>query len=303
LVTAAVTAAPSAVLGALLRDARRRLTEAGIADAALDARLLVEHFSGTTRTDTITNPEKPVDRQIVKAIDTALARRIAGEPVHRILGFRDFYGLRLSLSPETLEPRPDTETLVDAVLPFIRQTIARKGSCTILDLGTGTGAIALALLAAVPQATASGVDISDGALATATRNARDLGLAERFSARKSDWFEKVSGRYDAILSNPPYIPVSDIDALQKEVRDFDPRRALDGGRDGLDAYRIIADKAGSHLEEDGIVAVEIGSAQNTDVTGLFVLAGFDRIEAKQDLAGNDRALVFQARVKSLPRQK
>ena len=131
--------------------------------------------------------------EAVAAIRQAIARRVAGEPVHRILGFRDFYGLRLFLSPETLEPRPDTETLVDAVLPFLRETAAREGVCRILDLGTGTGAIALALLAEVPQATAVGVDISADALATAGRNARENGLSGRFQAVQSDWFEKISG--------------------------------------------------------------------------------------------------------------
>jgi release factor glutamine methyltransferase len=296
-------AKPEITLAALLRHARRLLTGAGIADAALDARLLVEHFSGTTRTDAVANPDKPVDPEAAKAIEAALARRVAGEPVHRILGFRDFYGLRLCLSTETLEPRPDTETLVDAVLPFVRTRSRESGRCSILDLGTGTGAIALALLSAVPAAQATGADISEDALATAARNARNLGLADRFATRKSNWFEKVSGRYDAIVSNPPYIPASDIDALQKEVRDFDPRRALDGGDDGLDAYRAIARGAERHLEPDGVVAIEIGNTQKQGACALFVLAGFERVEAKRDLAGNDRVLIFKARMKRPSRQK
>jgi release factor glutamine methyltransferase len=286
---------PVRSLGQVLREARRRLAEAGIVDAALDARLLVEHFSGTTRAQAVSEPDRPIDLGAVAAVDAALARRISGEPVHRILGFRDFHGLRFALSEDTLEPRPDTETLVDAVLPFVRDTIARKGSCTILDLGTGTGAIALALLAAEASAHATGVDISEGALATAMANASDLGLAERFSAMESTWFEKVSGRYDAIVSNPPYIPTNDIDGLQTEVRDFDPRRALDGGEDGLDAYRTIASGTEQHLEAGGIVAVEIGSTQKKDVARLFGLAGFALIEARRDLAGNDRALAFKRR--------
>ncbi|MGN6305280.1 MAG: peptide chain release factor N(5)-glutamine methyltransferase [Mesorhizobium sp.] len=279
-------------LAELLRKARRQLAETGIADAALDARLLVEHFSGTTRTDAITDPDRLVDAGTADDIQAALARRAAGEPVHRILGFREFYGLRLSLSTETLEPRPDTETLVEAVLPFVRRMVQSKGTCRTLDLGTGTGAIALALLSAVPQAETTGVDISADALATAARNAADLGLDGRFCALQSDWFEKISGRYDAIVSNPPYIAGKEIAALQKEVRDFDPRRALDGGADGLDAYRIIAANAAAHLEKDGIVAVEIGSTQKEDVTALFERTGFIVLETMRDLAGNDRVLVF-----------
>ncbi|RUU09676.1 peptide chain release factor N(5)-glutamine methyltransferase, partial [Mesorhizobium sp. M6A.T.Ca.TU.002.02.2.1] len=220
-------------LGLLLKAARARLVAAAVADPALDARLIVEHFSGTTRTQAIVDPERRVDAGAIAAIDAALRRRIAGEPVHRILGHREFYGLRLSLSPETLEPRPDTETLVDAVLPFVRATAERQGECRILDLGTGTGAIALALLSAVPAAVATGVDISQGALATAMRNAEELRLSGRFQVLKSDWFEKVFGRYHVIAANPPYIASIDIENLQDEVRDFDPRRALDGGVDGL----------------------------------------------------------------------
>ncbi|QDC01012.1 peptide chain release factor N(5)-glutamine methyltransferase [Mesorhizobium sp. 8] len=279
-------------LAELLRKARHQLTEAGIADAALDARLLVEHFSATTRTDAIADPDRLVDDGVVKVVGAALVRRISGEPVHRILGFREFYGLRLSLSKETLEPRPDTETLVEAVLPFVRRAVQGKGACSILDLGTGTGAIALALLSAAPQAVATGVDISADALATAARNAADLGLDGRFRTLQSDWFEKISGRYDAIVSNPPYIAGKEIAALQKEVRDFDPRQALDGGADGLDVYRIIAANAAAHLEKDGIVAVEIGSTQKEDVTALFERTGFIVLEAMRDLAGNDRVLVF-----------
>jgi release factor glutamine methyltransferase len=277
----------------MLHVARDRLSYAGIADAALDARLLVEHFSGTTRTDAIADPERKIEPAAVQAVEAALTRRIAGEPVHRILGFREFYGLRLELSADTLEPRPDTETLVEAVLPFVRETAARKGSCAVLDLGTGTGAIALALLAAEPAARATGVDISGGALATAARNAEALDLAGRFAAQESDWFEKVCGRYDAIVSNPPYIPAKAIDTLQKEVCGFDPRRALDGGEDGLDAYRIIVKGAARYLEPGGIVAVEIGATQKAEVAELFGPADFDPVEVRRDLAGNDRVIVFR----------
>jgi release factor glutamine methyltransferase len=292
---AVVSSALPATLSELLREARRRLSDAGVQDAALDARLLVEHVSGTTRADAISNPTMVIDPETLKAVEAVLERRVAGEPVHRILGFREFYGLRLRLSKETLEPRPDTETLVEVVLPFVRRAADARGTCRLLDLGTGTGAIALALVSAEPRAAATAVEISEDALATAARNAADLGLADRFSPLISDWFEKVSGRYDVIVSNPPYIPAKDIATLQKEVREFDPRRALDGGNDGLDAYRIIAAGAASHLERGGIVAVEIGHTQKDDVSALFAEAGFVRLEAVRDLAGNDRGLVFALR--------
>lgn len=284
-----------AALGPLLRAARERLAVAGIDDPVLDSRLIVEHFSDTTRTQAIAEPEQKVGSAALSLVEAALRRRVAGEPVHRILGYREFYGLRLSLSPETLEPRPDTETLVDAILPFARTTTGSLGEFRILDLGTGTGAIALALLSAIPEAVATGVDISLGALATAAANARDLGFGERFKALHSIWFEKVSGSYHVIASNPPYIPSREIGNLQDEVRDFDPRQALDGGADGLEPYRLIAAEAAGFLEAQGKVAVEIGHTQKNEVSGIFAAAGYTLNAAHRDLAGNDRVLVFERR--------
>jgi release factor glutamine methyltransferase len=280
-------------LAALLMEAYASLTEAGIADARLDARLLVEHFSATTQLDAIGRPDMAIDAAAASAIRQAIARRAAGEPVHRILGFREFYGLRLNLSPGTLEPRPDTETLVDAVLPHLRQLAATVWACRILDLGTGTGAIALALLAEVPAATAVGADISADALATANRNAKENGLSGRFQTVQSDWFEKISGSFHVIVANPPYIPSEELKTLQDEVRNFDPARALDGGADGLDAYRMIAAQAKVYLKAAGRLAVEIGHTQREAVRRLFEAAGFRIVEVRKDLAGRDRVLVFE----------
>ncbi|RWP06243.1 peptide chain release factor N(5)-glutamine methyltransferase [Mesorhizobium sp.] len=279
-------------LGPLLREARARLGTT-VDDPALDARLIVEHFSGTTRTQAIADPERRLGAGIVAEIDAALRRRAGGEPVHRILGYREFYGLRLSLSPETLEPRPDTETLVEAILPFVKAVAAREGGCRILDLGTGTGAIALALLSVVPTASATGVDLSAGALATAASNAGKLGLADRFTALQSDWFEKVFGRYHVIAANPPYITTEDIGNLQDEVRNFDPRLALDGGADGLNPYRTIAAQAARFLEAEGRVAVEIGHTQSDEVCEIFAAAGYMPGGVFRDLGGNDRVIVFE----------
>lgn len=279
-------------LAALLASARRAMTESGIENAALDARVIVEHFSGTTRADAIARSDMTVDAGAVRSIHEAVARRIAGEPVYRILGFRDFYGMRLLLSTETLEPRPDTEALVDVILPYLRQLAASGQECRILDLGTGSGAIALALLAAIPAARAIGVDVSADALATAARNALENGLSDRFEAVRSDWFEKISGEFQAIVSNPPYISSKELETLQREVLGHDPLKALHGGEDGLDAYRAIAAKAGKHIAPGGVVAVEIGHTQKADVVALFETAGFTLVEARKDLAGRDRALVF-----------
>jgi release factor glutamine methyltransferase len=279
-------------LDALLRRTRGTLAATGIADAALDARLIVEHVTSTNRMDLIRDPDRRVSPEDVRAVAAMLARRVAGEPVHRILGHRDFYGLTLALSPDTLEPRPDTETLVDLVLPRLRAVVAERGTCRILDLGTGTGAIALALLSQIPQAQAVAADIAPGALETARRNAEATGLSDRFEAVRSDWFDTISGRYDAILSNPPYISAIEYAELPPEVKDHDPERALLAGADGLDAYRVIAAGAAQHLVSGGFVGREIGASQQAGVTGVFEAAGFVRLEAAKDLGGRDRALVF-----------
>lgn len=284
--------AETIALAEAMRNAREKLEAAGLDSAALDARLIVEHVTGTTRLDLIARP----DMQILEArgdeIEAMLARRIAREPVHRILGEREFYGLRMTLSAQTLEPRPDTETLVDAVLPFARERAA-AGRCRILDLGTGTGAILIAFLAHVPEATGLAADISGDALETAARNADLNGVACRFETVQSDWFSSISGRFDLIVSNPPYIASSDVETLAAEVRIYDPQRALDGGDDGLDCYRAIARKAADHLTRDGRVAIEIGYDQKDVVSDLFGRHGFICREARQDLGKNDRVLIFE----------
>jgi len=282
----------SRTLGQVLAEAKARLTVPYIDDPALEARMIVEHYSATLRSDSIIQPDMQLASDTVATIDAALSRRLAQEPVHRIFGAREFYGLRLALSPETLEPRPDTETLVDLVLPVARRFVASKGACRILDLGAGAGAIALALLGQIAEARAVATDISAGALATVGANAAALGLASRLETVESNWFDAVRGRFDVIVSNPPYIPSGEIATLQPEVRLFDPLLALDGGRDGLDAYRVIASGAIEHLSPHGRVAVEIGAGQRTDVEALFASTGFDLIEARRDLGGHERALLF-----------
>lgn len=276
-----------------LRTLRQAFREAGLASPDLDARLLVEHLTGLDALAMVRDPDKALTAEQVAKLEDARQRRLAGEPVHRILGFRAFRGLKLMLSPETLEPRPDTEVLVDTVLPFLRERIARQGSARVLDLGTGTGAIALALLAELPGLTATATDISDGALDTARGNAHINGIADRFETLRSDWLDAVHGTYDAIVSNPPYIETAEIAQLSREVVEHDPRRALDGGEDGLDAYRTIARDAGRHLAEDGRIAVEIGWKQGTSVRAAFESAGYQWISTVEDLAGHDRVLIFR----------
>jgi release factor glutamine methyltransferase len=280
-----------ATLAEALAAARRRLSEAGIADAAQDARLLIAGLLNLSSTAFVIDGARPLDPSEQALIDGALARRAAREPVHRILGHRAFSRLDLVLSPETLEPRPDTEILVDTLVPYAQKMVA-GGGCRILDLGTGTGAICLALLDLVPGATGVGADYSAGALETARRNADINGVADRFEAVESDWFAAVTGAFDIIVSNPPYIVRSVVGTLDEDVRFYDPILALDGGEDGLDAYRAIAAGAGDHLRENGLVAYEIGYDQKETVTAIMRENGFARMEAVQDLGGNDRVLVF-----------
>ena len=280
----------------VVAKARQRLEKAGIADPIGDARLLIGAAIGYGLSDFVLKGDRPVDAHQQGQIDAMLRRREAGEPVHRILGCREFYGLELFLSPGTLEPRPDTEVLVDALLPYARSIAAETGNVRILDIGTGTGAICLALLKEVPQALGVGIDISRDALTTALRNAVHHGLDQRFEIVESNWFEQVSGSFDIILSNPPYIRSSVIDTLDREVRDHDPIAALDGGPDGLLPYRIITEKAVDFLNKDGVVGVEFGYDQRVDVMNLFLAKGYQCLGQFKDYGANDRAAIFRKQV-------
>lgn len=279
-------------IGALQTAARDRFAAAGIDAPALDAKVLVAGLFGLTYTETLTRSDQAADADQVARLNDAIERRLRHEPVHRILGEREFYGLPLSLSAATLEPRPDTEILVDSMLPHLRRLVAAHGAIDILDMGTGTGAICLALLHECPGAVGVASDISAEALATATANADRNGLSERFRTVQGSWFSPISGRFHAIVSNPPYIETSVMAALATEVKDFDPVAALDGGRDGLDAYRAIAADAARYLHDDGVLGLEIGYDQRLAVTALFEQAGLRLIEAARDYGHNDRALIF-----------
>ncbi|WP_306918918.1 peptide chain release factor N(5)-glutamine methyltransferase [Rhizobium mesoamericanum] len=276
----------------ILAEARRRFTEAGVDSAAADARVLIAGLLGLSTTDIVTRGGETVSTEKVGVIEKAIERRLAHEPVHRILGEREFYGLPLSLSSETLEPRPDTEILVDAMLPYLRDLANTEGHIHILDLGTGTGAICLALLSECPEASGVGSDVSPDALRTAQSNAETNGLRDRFEAIQSSWFENIHGAFHAIVSNPPYIASKVVHTLAPEVTKFDPHAALDGGQDGLDAYRTIAKDAARFMKPNGVVGLEIGYDQRNDVIDVFEAEGFKLLESVSDYGQNDRALVF-----------
>ncbi len=259
----------------------------------LDASLMLEAAIGISTLERITHPNREVSETGWNRLAEFTNRRANHEPLHRIIGFREFYGLKLALNEATLVPRPDTEILVDTVLPFVRQRVQDQGKCKILDLGTGTGAIALAILNEVEGSFAFTTDISTRALEMATKNAIMLNLADRMKAVQSNWFDAVSGSFDLIVSNPPYIASEVIATLDEEVREHDPVLALDGGADGLNAYGLIAAKCHSFLNKNGRIALEIGFDQKNAVITLFEAAGMRTIEAVDDLSGQNRVLFFE----------
>jgi release factor glutamine methyltransferase len=278
-------------VGAVLVSVRDALRKGGIEDPAAEARILVGGLLGLDRTGLLTRDSDLLSEEDERRIEDAVGRRLQGEPPYRILGIRGFFGLDLSLNSHTLEPRPDTEILVETVLDVLSDR--RSEPLSVLDLGTGTGAICLALLSTLPAARGTGVDLSAGALDAARSNAVANGLSDRFEAVESDWFDHVSGRFDVIVSNPPYIATAIIASLDREVREHDPLLALDGGPDGLDAYRILARDAADHLAPGGFLAVEIGYDQNVSVKALFEKNGWIFRVERKDFGGNDRVLVFE----------
>jgi release factor glutamine methyltransferase len=271
----------------LLDRATARLRAAGSATPELDARLLLQAAAGLSREAIILDPGRSVTGADLDRFLAFIARREESEPVSRILEEREFYGRAFRVTPATLDPRPDTETLIDAALALMPE------GARLLDLGTGTGAIAVTLLAERPGAAGVATDVSPAALEVARGNARRHGVADRLQMVAGSWFLPVQGAFDMILSNPPYIPSADIEGLSPDVRNFDPRLALLGGVDGLDPYRAIASGAPSHLSAGGHVLVEIGAGQAEAVAAVFAGAGFTGAGRHQDLGGHVRCLVFR----------
>lgn len=277
---------PPDALDRLLAGATARLKQAGCDTPVLDARLLLQAAAGISREELILGPDRPLTPEQLAAFESFIARRVRSEPVSRILGAREFYGRVFKVTPDTLDPRPDTETLIEAALGVM------PSGARLLDLGTGTGAIAVTLLAERPDATGVATDLSAAALAVARENAARLGVAPRLTLLQGSWFGPVSGAFDIILSNPPYIPAADIADLSPDVRNFDPGLALSGGDDGLDPYRAIASATAAHLAGGGHVLVEIGAGQAEDVSAIFAAQGFAPAGRHRDLGGHERCLVF-----------
>jgi release factor glutamine methyltransferase len=278
-------------VAAALADAARRLAAAGIDEPRADARLLLEAAAGLGRAAQLARRDEPLAPDAAARLEALLARRLAREPVFRILGEREFRGLPFRLSPDTLEPRPDTETVVEAAL----DSAADDGRPRrVLDLGTGTGCILLSVLHARPAWSGVGVDVSAGAAATARANADRLGLAARAAFAVADWGDGVAGPFDLVVSNPPYIPAGDVAGLEPEVREHDPRRALAGGPDGLDAYREIAARLPRLLAPGGAVVLEIGIGQAGAVGAILDGAGLAVEDVRPDLGGVPRAMTARS---------
>ncbi len=274
-------------LDAAVRSVAAQLAIAGIEPAFTEARLIFE-LAGFERMALLKAPDKLLSEAQTTIIKTALQQRVSGRPVARMRGWSMLDGRRFELSPDTLEPRDDTLTLIDSVTDFVRQT----PKCRILDIGTGTGVIALTLLARVADASALATDVSPGALKIAMGNAQYLQLIDRFQTQLADMLDGVSGQFDLVISNPPYIASAEIDGLEREVREHDPLIALDGGPDGLTFYRAIAETSGALLALKGQVAVEIGFDQRTSVAAVFLQSGFEEHSFHKDVGGRPRALVF-----------
>lgn len=284
---------PSLTRDMSVAQARRALADAfhqaGLDSPELDARLLVSHALGLDLTELTLKSDKSIGDDPARAVAALAARRLNREPVARILGVKEFWGLPFWLNDATLVPRPETETVVKAALASVDEKEPRSRALRIADLGTGSGALLLALLSELPNATGIGTDVSHEALKAARDNAGHLGLASRSEFIVSDFGASLTDSFDLIVSNPPYIPSADIDSLPPEVR-RDPRRALDGGADGLICYRTIAGQALRLLKPDGHLIVELGLGQEPDVAALFRAAGLAPSAARRDLAGIPRAL-------------
>jgi len=279
-------------LGEAARAAATRFAAAGIDTPEADARALAREAFGLDAARLITRAGDAADVHALARLEGLVARRLGGEPVDRILGRREFWGLDFILAPETLAPRADTETVVQAALDAVG---GRDRPLSVLDLGVGSGCILLALLSELPRATGLGVDRSFGAARAARANAERLGLGGRARFVVGNWSAALGSRFDLVVSNPPYIASADMAGLDREVRDHDPAHALDGGADGLDAYRVIVADLPARLNPGGAATLELGAGQEADVTRLALKAGL-RVDgaARADLGAVPRALVIRA---------
>jgi release factor glutamine methyltransferase len=275
-------------LSALLADATKRLRAAGLDDPRREALALADAILGLDAARRVAAPDQPVTALDTALFENALIRRASREPFARIAGRREFWSLDFALSPDTLVPRPDSETLVEAVLGEI---IDRDGALEILDLGTGSGCLLLALLSELPNAHGLGIDCAEGAIKTARENAKHLGFGGRVQFQTGDWYTGLTGRFDVVVANPPYIAEGARAGLAPEVRDHDPPRALFAGVDGLDAFRAIMPGLPKLMREGGLAAFECGAGQSNELSEIISNFGFSAIASRRDLGGQIRVVL------------
>ena len=275
--------------GEALRALTSRLQEAQAPSARLDARILLAHALGVDSMAIFSHPERELTDKELAAIQVLGDRRAKREPVSHIIGRREFWSLSFKVTADTLDPRPDTETLIEAVLSRIPD---RARPLSIVDFGTGSGCILLTLLSEFPNARGLGIDRSPAALAVAAENAKTLGLDGRAVFQAGNWGQGLDGRFDVIVSNPPYIPDGDVDGLEPEVAAFEPRGALAGGADGLDCYRALAPDVVRLLSPGGLAGFEFGQGQALDVSAIMQNVGLQLEDVKADLAGIDRCVIL-----------
>ena len=280
----------AATVGQIIADMTARFAVAGIETARLDARVLTGHVLNIEPSLLFARSDMEMPPEKATLLETFAARRLAYEPVSRIIGKREFWGMDFALTADTLDPRADTETLVSAVLGVKDQYTAPR----ILDLGTGTGCILLSILKDWPEATGVGIDLNPGAVTAAQANASTLGFSSRASFQQGDWYAGLTGTFDIIVSNPPYIVAAEVATLMDEVRRFDPLLALSGGDDGFAAYRVIIPGAQAHLSPGGRLFLEIGIGQELAATSLLASCGLQPMAEYRDLAGIVRCLEARA---------
>ena len=274
------------------------LADAGIASAKSDARCLLGMALGRDEAVLPHEDIAPMDQACDDRLAAMMARRLAGEPISRIRGWREFWSLRFAVSPATLDPRPDSETMIDAAVRWVSRNAAKDRPLRLLDLGTGSGCLLLALLSELPQANGVGIDVNLDAIATARRNAASLGLGERAAFTAHSFADDLGplGDFDVILSNPPYIPTGEIDGLAVDVKSFDPALALDGGADGMACWQQLLPRLAAALAVSGMAFVEIGRGQENAVTAEAEKANLQLSGSYHDLAGITRCLSFSIKM-------
>ena len=287
-----MTTPPDKTLQGCFQALRNQLAGKGIATSELDARLLIQAATRLDHAQVILHADRQINEQQLNALNKMAKRRLKHEPVSRILGTKEFYGRQFKISPAVLDPRPDTETLIDLALSATPKNL----NFDILDIGTGTGAIIITMLCERVNAFGIATDISSKALQIAEQNARNLKVNDRLQLIQTSWCDDINQLFDLIVSNPPYIASNKISQLAPDVKNHDPHLALDGGTDGLDPYREIARQVAARLKPDGIIMLEIGHDQAADVTEIFTTIGFTNHHKIQpvskDFGGNDRVVTL-----------